>query len=183
MDDDIRIRYLLNVYFGRIAENPVRAAVKRAYLDFARTQHGFANNKRRAEIQHEREEYLIERISTLCATIFKSQEEFDYFHRETVSGLQRISQNSFSVGQAQKWINMSIKYCAIINPDAFSQNLRYYHVPIDNILLTRLHGYPQIGTWSRLEDYELYLRFQNWFREQANCEIPLIRELQIWERE
>lgn len=172
MDDALRMRYLLNVYFGKITEKPIHAAVKRAYLDFSRTQHGFAKNERKAAIQHERETYLIERISAICATIFKSQEEFDDFHRETVSGLQRKSQNSFSVGQAQKWINMSLKYCAIINPDAFSQNLRYNHVPIDNILLSKLHDYPRIGTWSRIKCYNLYLTFQNWFREQAKGEMP-----------
>lgn len=182
LSDSERLRYLLNAYFGDYSDNPVLSAVSRAYLDLSRTQRGFQSDENREAIQYRRMNFMVERISEILANDFKSQTEFDEYHKKTTDDLIGKSQNGFTVGQAQKWINMSLKYCLVIDPEKCSKNSAFFHVPIDNIVLGKLEGFPAIGTWSRLTDYGRYLDFQNWFREKHPDKDPILSEFEIWRR-
>ncbi len=178
-----RIDYLLNVYFGDYLAHPILSAVNTAYLDFARTQHGFGKKTNKNEIHSERVSYLVERISYICNNKFDNQKDFDDYHKETTEKLVKISQKDFTVGQGQKWINMSLKYCLIIDPRNYSINSRYFHIPIDNIVLGILKGFPSVGKWSRIRNYDHYLKFQKWFRKEYADKEPIMSELEIWKRE
>lgn len=62
---------------------------------------------------------------------------------------------------------------------------RYCHVPIDNILIEELKSYnpPKLPTaWSRINHYEIYIKYQQWFYTKFN-KIPLDIEFRIWKGE
>jgi len=99
---------------------------------------------------------------------------------------------SFSVGQAQKWLNMSVKYTLTLNavgmlPVEHADALRRVaHVPLDDFILTALRPYnpPRLGcSWSRVRDYETYLDYQRWFRVEFKDSTPLDAEFHLWLRE
>ena len=82
-----------------------------------------------------------------------------------------------TLGQRQKLLNILIKYFVVyefLNEDSkkkFTNSLMFLHIPIDKIVLNRfslifensdvnqgkLNGYP----WSKLNNYEDYIKFQN----------------------
>jgi len=182
LSDSKRLAYLLNVVFGDYLSDPVLAAVNTAYLDLSRTQHGFSKETDKNAIQERRVNYLVERISFLVKNTFNCQKDFDTYHKETTKKLISLSQIGFTVGQGQKWINMSLKYCLVIDPQQYSKNCIYFHVPIDNIILGKLTGFPSIGTWSRLASYDRYIDFQDWFRDTYPRKAPILSELELWSR-
>src|SRR5690606_31748122 len=94
----------------------------------------------------------------------------------------------FYVGQAQKWINMSIKYIFTMGTERIPRFDSLYslcHVPFDNILIRRLHQYGfslQPTRWSRIQDYDLYLSYQQWIRDRFR--IPALDvEFLLWNGE
>jgi hypothetical protein len=94
----------------------------------------------------------------------------------------------FSVGQGQKWVNMSLKYAAVAFGEqalpGIERLVPWLHVPVDNIVLAapELREAPSFSsTWSRLADYDSYFAFQRWFRQAFPHCPPLITELRIWQ--
>lgn len=67
-----------------------------------------------------------------------------------------------SYGQAQKWINMTLKYMFAIGPniiDGIDRNYDYFHIPLDNVIQEKLsiHGINRINIrWSRIDNYQTY---------------------------
>jgi len=94
--------------------------------------------------------------------------------------------SSLSVGQAQKWINMSIKYAIALGERRLPGFHRVYdvaHVALDNIVLKRLTelGMSTLGcSWSRLDDYGQYMKCQQWVRDRFGDEFPLEVEYRLW---
>ena len=91
---------------------------------------------------------------------FQSQEKFDIWHQDKCDSIVNIFNNElrypeFYLGHAQKWVNMSLKYCLAIGDDVFkgiTQNINYLHIPIDNVIQDRLlieyKVTKIIGAWS-----------------------------------
>ena len=182
-----RLEYLINVYFGNTDDDYISSAVNRAYLDFSRTQRGFGSNTEKKQIHEKRVSWLNTEIASLLNRRCANQIQFDKVHKKIMKGLIARSQFGFSYGQAQKWVNMSLKYCLVIRPEASSLNEKYFHVPIDNLLTDILsaEGYkkfPNIGTWSKMTDYRKYSTFQKWFRHTFDGEYPIRAELRLWKR-
>lgn len=114
-----------------------------------------------------------------------SQSNFDDWHKCTCDAL-RASFGDFHLyyGQAQKWINMSLKYLFILDRPRVDPYWEYCHVPIDRYLLRgiELHDPPRFGcAWSRIDSYDRYLEFQGWFRSEM-AGIPMDNEWKIWLR-
>jgi hypothetical protein len=180
LTNEDRISYLLNVYFGDYLKDPTLSAVERAYLDLARTQHGFSRDIEKQHIQEQRKSFLVAKIRDIGENQIESQDNFDEYHKDVMLDLKRMSQASFTFGQAQKWVNMSLKYCLIIKPEVFAKNMAFYHVPIDNIVLAELPDYGFSGKWSKLNNYDDYIYFQNWFRKKYSEQAPILTELKLW---
>jgi len=180
LTNEDRISYLLNFYFGDYHKDPILSAVERAYLDLARTQHGFSRDIEKQQIQEQRKSLLVARINDIGEHQIESQGKFDEYHKDLMLELQRLSQASFTLGQAQKWVNMSLKYCLMIKPQVFAKNMAFYHVPIDNIVLAKLTDYNFSGKWSKLNNYDDYIHFQNWFRKKNPEQAPILTELKLW---
>lgn len=183
-DDDVQ-RYLVRLYFGPVNNAPVRKAVNRAYRDFNRTLRGFGVHPGRDEVRNAVGRYLEEQLAALESAQLGSQDDFDCWHQTTCTRLKTFYGDfPFTIGQSQKWINMAIKYLFILDRTRVEKCWQYCHVPIDRILLKKLHeqGYeppPIANPWSRLDDYPKYLNFQTWFRDEFDV-APMDKEFEMW---
>ena len=106
---------LIRLYFGPVT-NPVRKSVNRAYRDFNRTLRGFAQHPRSSEIRSSAGAHLESALSTLNTANVYTQNDFDIWHKELCTELKQLYAGfPFTVGQAQKWVNMSVKYLFILD--------------------------------------------------------------------
>lgn len=177
--------FLLFLYFGK-NKNYLDNCIDRAYRDFNRTLHGFDNHKYKEIILEKAKAYLKEEIIGIKDNNnIISQEDFDKWHKTICYGLKNIFAEFeyFYIGQAQKWINMSLKYIFVHDEtrlDGFNKIYEYCHIPIDNIILSKL-DYPRVtSTWSRINNYDIYLDFQKYIRTRAEDETPLDFEFRLF---
>ena len=178
--------YLFQVYFGDYRD-PFKAAVKRAYLDFNRTLHKFGANEHRQETYEQAEQQLITQLQSMLTDEIANQEQYDQWHRDCcdqlIAPFWSVGQHKMYYGQAQKWINMALKYLFVLDRELTSRNYRYFHIPIDNIVLEKLATMskpPVLNTaWSRIDSFEEYLRFQVWYRTTF-AGVPMDNEFTLW---
>ena len=160
------------LYFGKYTD-VVSVSMDKAYLDFNRTLRGLDKYRK----EHNNNDYVAEAKIVLAESIrelldpetkIKSQQAFDDLHKETCDRLrQKFDEFPFQYGQAQKWINMTLKYIFILDPDSVSHVYSFFHTPIDNIMREHLRPYnpPTFSSaWSQIDNYEDYFHFQLWFR-------------------
>jgi hypothetical protein len=184
--------YLLVLYFGAAPPSPLARCVRRAYRDLNRTLHGMREHPHRQSLHDVAPRLLEERLQMLLeSTKVSSQSDFDSWHQMLAEELctlyRREGFTTFSVGQAQKWINMSFKYAVTFGEDRINGTSRLFpwlHVPIDNIMLDELSlvGAPEMKTpWSRLADYDEYLFLQQWIRRAFPDQAPLTVDFHLWQ--
>ena len=177
--------YLVYLYFG---SNPnILACANRAYLDFNRTLHGFSKFEKSGELHDKAVILLMESFESL-KSLSTNPNMFDNWHRETCKKLVSLFDNQgfhLFIGQAQKWVNMTLKYVFTLGEQrvpGFEFAYPYCHAPLDNIFLERLKKYdfPALNcAWSRLDDYDEYFKKQMWLRTHFN--IPALDiEFQLW---
>lgn len=186
--------FLISFLFGGQVHPGTSECVKRAYLDLSRTAHGISSGggadqlKRAAHILVE--SFLKEALHRKESWTLAS---FDSWHERAcmeICGHYRSGgYPMFRPGQAQKWLNMAIKYALslttldMLKVDNPTGLRRVAHAPIDNIVLDALRpmGPPSLnGPWSRVEKYGDYLALQHWIREQFRDSLPLDVEFHIW---
>lgn len=181
--------YLVYVYFGS-KPDLLTACINRAYRDFNRTLHGFGNFKNASEIHSEAVSLLKDSLASLKSTCSSqiSAEVFDNWHKITCERLISLFESHghhLFVGQAQKWVNMTMKYIFTVGEQrisGFASVYSFCHVPFDNILLKQLEDYdfPALnGAWSRLDNYDEYLGRQKWIRQKFSL-APMDVEFQLW---
>jgi len=115
--------------------------------------------------------------------------EFDLLHEQVCEAMINKFNNSISAekphlhyGQAQKWINMTLKYLITLSVISsalsdFERNFEHFHVPIDKYILIDLGLNPY--SWSRI-DKEQYLLYQARFKERYPNVVPIVKEFSIW---
>ena len=181
IDDDLIRKTLIRLFFTP-CEDKYLPGLKRAYRDFNRTLplkgvKQSVRDKKKEEIEKVLRDYLKELIKKDL-----DQPGFDREHEKLCMELKN-RWAELSIGQCQKWINMTLKYWVIFGePDipGINKNLRYFHIPID--------GYIQNGPckglkagrshtpWSKIETYEEYLEYQHYYRKLNEGKIPLVEE-------
>ena len=185
VDKDI-FDFLKVACFGNYSD-PVKTASDSAYKDMCRTLR-FKDTPYsvRHELRTEITQMLNVEIDKLPS--IKSQEEFDEWHFILSKNIRKkyLENNiSFTYGQAQKWINMTIKYLYILEAQTFDGVFGFLHIPIDNYILAAVNKqfgikYPDIP-WSRWDDYvNIYLDFQNKIRSKVTDIEPLRWEFRNW---
>ena len=175
------------MFFG--TNKPLENCINRAYRDFNRTLHGFGSLLDNEKITKEVKKYLFDEFEKLKSEKIKAQEDFNSWHENQCLALNTLyvenNYNSFHIGQAQKWINMTFKYIFSYGNkylDGYDNIYQFCHVPLDNILIDELKMYnpPKLQTsWSRINNYETYLKYQNWFRSKFE-NLPLDVEFKLW---
>ena len=202
-------------------EEIIEQAIQRAYRDAASRVLSIKDDTK-DEIKREAAQKLKSRIVSIDSKK-ESTESFDSWHRETCEilydffnndekdGIYKDNDNRhFTCGIAQKWVNMTMKYLALIY-EAFigydypGKGLKEYvewykdnlyafeaafHIPIDSYVIKGLKACHKNDekitqilsvTWSKWNDYEKYKKVQDAFRNDLKeNEMPLDKENKIW---
>jgi hypothetical protein len=97
-----------------------------------------------------------------------------------------ISNHKLFIGQAQKWINMTLKYLFALGENrikGISKNYIYFHFPLDNIIQDKLVklGIPKFKvSWSRIDNYVEYLNYQCLVRTKFAGQILMDVEFRLY---
>lgn len=180
-------QHLLLFYFGA-GTDPIKQCVDRAYRDFNRTMHGLKSCPLAGEAGRR---FLSGRLRDIeTSNEIHDQSSFDAWHergcRGLIAAVRDAGYTDMHIGQAQKWLNMALKYAFVFPVEqlsAFEKIFPWCHVPIDNIILkcVEFKGAPTFDTaWSRIENYEAYMAFQRWVRLAFPGQAPLAVEFNAW---
>ena len=181
--------YLVRLVFGpKIESDPLSVCVDTAYLDFNRTLRGINKVKNGAKLHTDAVDVLKKSLSELkeALKITPGQTTFDEWHEGTCAKLISVYDGSHAVygGQAQKWVNMTLKYVYTLGEERISGFETVYphcHAPLDNIVIDELakFGFPALAcVWSHL-DYPDHFERQRWIRTRFIL-APLDVEFLLW---
>lgn len=158
----------------------VELAMTKAYRDLMRTIRGFATIDNHDQIILDARANLKSSIIKIINENITTQEQFDKIHEIACNELIKVFANqTFTIGQAQKWINMTFKYLHLLDYEKIQNVYEYCHIPIDSYMLN-ITNYSMSKAWSKLNDYKEYLDYQIWFRNKYNDSIPLDKEFYLW---
>lgn len=193
ISDETIKEFLETSYFGNFdGQKPdnVHLAVYRAYRDFNRTLTlgKSTSDNERLELKNKVAELfknnLLKKLSSVA-----TQDGFDKIHKENCDEIKKIydAKNiTITYGQAQKWVNMFLKYYYILEAKDIESKIEFFHVPIDSIIINlvkskfSISGFPV--AWSKLDDYDAYIKYQNDLRTKIIEEnnFPLKWEFENW---
>lgn len=115
-------------------EEKTDLAINRAYRDFCRTirkEKGGINagmnlvgSKTKATVK-------------IKEFLKKNRSNYDQWHEDLCTALTIFR---YTYGQAQKWINMTIKYLYILGSEFNDQDIKKLHVPIDSKIIEKAQG-------------------------------------------
>ena len=199
-------------------EEIIEQAIQRAYRDAASRVLSIKDDIK-DEIKREAAQELKNRMESIKSKP-ESTESFDSWHEDTCDdlckffnkdGIYKDNDNRhFTCGIAQKWVNMTMKYLALIyeafiDYDYPGKGLKKYvewykdnlyafeaafHIPIDSYVIKGLKACHKNDekitqilsvTWSKWNDYEKYKKVQDAFRKDLKeNEMPLDKENKIW---
>lgn len=167
-----------SIVFG-IIDEPIKASINAAYRDVCRTITGFSKHKNHDEILNNATLVLENEIRKLVEKEMSNQSEFDKWHKKCCNKLIEAFENQkFYYGQAQKWINMSLKNLSMIEHNLVEKNYEFFHIPIDNYIMDITNEKISVA-WSRIIDYKEYIEYQINFRNRYKG-IPLDNEFKLW---
>ena len=190
VDKDI-LDFLKAVFFGSI-ECPIAAASHRAYRDLNRTiRFGEMPQEQRDGLRSKVTSHFKQEIPAMAEHGVHSQESYDEWHCQLCNEIRLLYRNSgveFHIGQAQKWVNMTMKYLYICGAYSFKGIFQYLHIPIDNYVFTvaekELHIPQPKVRWSRWDSYDTqYLAYQKELRLRICGLSPLRWEFKFWLQE
>lgn len=190
IDKDI-LDFLKVIYFGDIS-NPIKATSSRAYRDLNRTiRYNTMPSAKRNHLRTKVTEHFQKEIPALVRTEQLTQNDYDTWHYEICTQIRTYYQEAgvvFTYGQAQKWLNMTMKYLYISGEYTFDSMFRYLHVPVDNFIINAVKKELGIScpktSWSRWDDYHgQYMKYQSALRSKIVCCSPLRWEFKYWMRE
>jgi hypothetical protein len=196
--------FLFQTYFGTRGDELDRF-ISRAYRDMNRTLRGIGKlaDEDKARILNGAKSLVKAGITDLGKKTFPTDpmlgsREFDRWHTDLchalkkyyATELQNFGKIRFTYGQAQKWVNMTMKYCWVCGgADVAGLNAWYSvaHVAVDEVILVAADksGAVKIrpcGKWSAWDDQSAYQQFQETLRQTAGKkpQSPLELEYGWW---
>lgn len=187
IDQDI-INFLRCIYFGNISD-PIEAASSRAYRDMNRTIrfHGL-DVKIRYQLRDKVNCILKKDFQFIDESNITSKELFNALHLKICDKIKNIYLTegvTLTYGQAQKWVNMTIKYLYMLGWSNFDGIFQYLHIPLDNYIFDFAMEHFGIEkpkkVWSKWDDYENeYLKYQYELLNNIKIEDPLRWEFHAW---
>lgn len=180
MDSERRLASLTAFYFGRkVARAPhsdeaIRSVSWPAYRDVARTLWGIGSHPQATELKEATRDKIVSFVHSL--EDIRSQEQFDQQHQAWCEDVVAYYQAhphrdrpsfQFRYGHAQKWLNMTLKYLAVLGHPTVEGAYDFLHAPVDRDVYARassLLGVRQPkAAWSRLDggtyrDYQAEVR-------------------------
>lgn len=108
-----------------------------------------------------------ENITELLSNDRVSQQEFNEWHYKLADSLRTLYIENgveFYYGQAQKWINMTLKYLYVLGEVNDQKYYGVFHATLDNYIFNLSYEnygiLPPKVSWSRIADYDVYLKYQ-----------------------
>ncbi|MDD3085129.1 MAG: hypothetical protein PHU32_04565 [Candidatus ainarchaeum sp.] len=147
IDKDI-LDSLKGFYFNDYSDI-IRAACYRAYRDFNRTINFPVKMKNLNKYEKKEEEKKRLELKNSILDLFRimiiklrsinelDQMKFDYWHNSVCDSIIKKYNNKnieLKYGQAQKWLNMTIKYLYCLGEN-FDKEFSFFHIPVDNYIL------------------------------------------------
>lgn len=192
--DEELLKFLKFSYFGNLTIS-IEVVSNRAYRDMCRTL-------RFGILPIDTKDTTISNLIEAVNVIFKkeipiinegsitSQEKFDSWHCKVCKNIKLLYNEKgidFTYGQAQKWLNMTIKYLYILEVEGytFDSIFEYLHIPIDKYILKGVKDELEIkrpvDAWSKLDKKE-YFKYQNAIRERLREKgiSPIRWEFENW---
>lgn len=183
----------------------IKLAIEKAYRDLQRTMRGFPKSGEskknegkkqevalRDEIKKNARKCISAKIKNMIDCNITEQTTFDKLHEDACEALieefKKNEYEGFTIGQAQKWINMTFKYLNLLDCNDIEKIYEFCHIPIDRYILEYMLGENIIGKenfekvipWSKIEKYQDYFKIQEKFRDNCKSKIPLDEEFEIW---
>ena len=179
LTEDLRENFFIRLYFDD-SEGFYKAGIKRAFLDFSRTLK--IKDENREGLKESAEKFILVQLTKATKTEFSSQTKFDNFHKLSCEKLiETWTQLQF--GQAQKWINMTLKYWLLFGEkriNGIETNAKYFHIPIDSYVQKGMFNEKYPKAWSKIEEYETYMNYQRKHREIKTGNYPIIDEFNFF---
>lgn len=177
-------------------------ASDKAYRDVCRTI-TFANpdkDKERMKRRMKVTEIICSSIAELC-----TDTNYDEWHENVCKEIEKIytgfindtkhEHTTLTVGQTQKWLNMTIKWLWLYNSciteinyfQGIMSHTNNLHIPLDSFILAYIKkeyelDLNEISVWSQISKYkDVYLEYQIDFRKKlTNSKSPIEWELINW---
>lgn len=151
--------FFMYSYFGIVTtdsmEKIIQKAASKAYLDLCRTIHFYTDITDVQKLARKNEMcwYLVQAYSTLYNVVIsrfldvEKQTQFDCEHKKICDKMCNAytTISEFTYGQAQKWLNMTLKYILLIQELIEGTDLELYfsdnnfkkftHVPVDSYIM------------------------------------------------
>ncbi len=175
LSDDLRENFFIKLYFDD-RNGFYYAGIKRAFLDFSRTLK--IENENRPNLKQSAEKYILTQLTIVTKKEFKTQSEFDIFHKTSCKKLID-TWTELKIGQAQKWINMTLKYWLLFGEkriNGIEKNARFFHIPIDRYVQKEMFSEIYHQPWSKIDNYETYFNYQEQHRKKKSGNFPIIDE-------
>lgn len=214
--------FLMYSVFGIIDKekdkNKKIKCARRAYRDLARTikykyssselEHAKKGSKE-ADFKAKRDSWIREMCIELINSIDmfeKEKKEFDIWHKELCIKFvepteedevfcrgKEFLEEGITYGQAQKWLNMALKYLWLMDLLPTSISPEWLHVPVDSYILKKLKQEDSFKerddiksdkyldeTWSAFSNYDNYKELQERIRDMLQEELPIEWEGTAW---
>lgn len=183
----IKLSFYRNLIYFAIGDpdNVLIQSSRKAYRDMCRTLR--LNGDSLIGIRNKVDSYLYNQINELIKNSNLNQEFFNDWHKRICMDIKYFYHDrypDFSIGQAQKWLNMTLKYFYVSQVDErVNQVSEFFHVPLDNYIneilkKSKIKGFE--GAWSKLDDYENYLSIQKRIRLRIANQSPIDWEMEQW---
>lgn len=183
----------------------MKLAIEKAYRDLQRTMRGFPKSGEskknegkkqdvilRDEIKKNARERIRVKIDNMIKCNSTEQTTFDKLHEDACEALieefKKNEYEGFTIGQAQKWINMTFKYLNLLDYNGIEKIYEFCHIPIDRYILEYMlekniiekENFKKAIHWSKIKKYQDYFEIQEKFRDNCKGKIPLDEEFEIW---
>lgn len=197
-NDSASFSILLNVaLFGKefntgIDDNKKKElAVERAYRDFCRTiRKGEKGINEGIGDLTERKKKTAQTIIDELSKMELSKMDFDKYNEWHDKLCEQIIANKYTYGQAQKWVNMAMKYLIVLGDADVIAKEKLLHIPLDSIIIDialknklltqKTLDDNHFTSWSGITDKKQYDAIQNEIRDNLKNQTPIIWEFQAW---
>lgn len=194
--DEELLKFLKFSYFGNLTIS-IEVASNRAYRDMCRTlKFDVLPKNTKTTITTELKEAVNiifkEEIPIINEGNITSPEEFNSWHEKVCYLIIKKYEEhgiKLTYGQAQKWLNMTIKYLYMLQVYSFDRVINCLHIPVDKYILEvvekELGIKRPVDAWSRWDNYKEYEDYQKAIREELKKRkySPLIWEFENWLKE
>lgn len=174
--------FLLAALFGSDYKkvDDCNLAINRAYRDFCRTirkEPGGINARMNLK------DSKTKATNIILEFLKKDKSNYDEWHEDLCKKLVDLR---YTYGQAQKWVNMTMKYLYILGYKFNDKTIEKLHVPIDSKIIEKAQDIvrkdimDKIASWSSIDNYKIYWKFQDNLRTNLKPDTPFFWELKVW---